>query len=331
MLKNRLDIVWQDAMEILKNVDFSFLEGKTVLVTGATGLLGTHFLATLASLKEIGLNIKVIAACHSAPSEYTKEIARRGKISTVDDWPLNADVILHAAGYAQPAIFTNSPVETIRINTALTDRLLTRLNSKGKFLFVSSSEVYSGFGGLATESDIGTTNPSHPRACYIEGKRSGETIVNAYRTQGVDAKSIRLGLTYGPGTRQNDQRAMSGFIRQALEDKHVRMLYPGKEPRSFCYVRDAVETMWNVLLHGKEAVYNVGSQEVTSMAEVAFRISEIASVPITMPVDMQGELPGSGDVRMDVSRAEKEFGKTEYVNLKDGLARTIDWNRGFYV
>ena len=67
-----------------------------------------------------------------------------------------------------------------------------------------------------SESDIGTTTPLHPRASYIEGKRGGETICNAYRSQGVRAVSARLALAYGPGTRKGDKRAMNSFIEKAL-------------------------------------------------------------------------------------------------------------------
>lgn len=331
MPKNRLDIIFEDAQDILKRVDFSWLEGKTVLVTGATGLLGTHFLATLALLKEHGTNIQVSGHCHSEPADYTKEIAKKGSFFLEPAYgPPYYDAIIHASGYAQPSVFTVNPAETISINTTLTQKLFkTFLLPRGKFLFVSSSEVYSGLFDRVDEFDIGTTGPNHPRACYIEGKRCGEAIVNAYRQAGVDAKSARLGLTYGPGTRQNDQRAMSGFIRQALEDKHVRMLYPGREPRSFCYVRDAVEMMWNVLLHGTKPVYNVGSPFVTNMKNVASTIAYITESDLSLPAQ-SNELPGSGDVRMDVSLIESEFGAPNYVSLEEGLRRTVDWNKGFY-
>jgi UDP-glucuronate decarboxylase len=322
-----IDIILTDAEKTIKKCDFSWLNEKTILVTGATGLLGTHFLATLTLLKEQGMKIKVFGVCHSDPADYTKEIACRGDIHLVDDVPFSGDAIIHLSGYAQPAVFTANPAETIRINTTLTQRLLNQLLTGGKFLFASSSEVYSGLSGTVKESDIGTTSPSHPRACYIEGKRCGETIVNAYRSMGVDAKSARLGLTYGPGVRKDDKRAMSTFIDQALTKGKIRMEYPGLELRSYCYVQDAVETLWNILLHGIYPVYNVGGPSAVSIASLAASIGQIVGVETVFPKTNK-EMAGADGVLMDSSRAEREFGKKDYVGFQEGLERTIDWHRG---
>ena len=335
MPKSRLDIIWEDAEVVLKKVDFSWLEGKTVLVTGATGLLGTHLLATLALLKDRGMRMRVIGHYHSHPALYTFQIRDRGGpgfylAEHPDEF---ADVIIHAAGYAQPSVFTKKPAETIRINTTWTQSLLkTWLKPNGKFLFVSSSEVYSGadYGFCVCEESIGVTSPIyHPRACYIEGKRCGEAITNAYRESGVDAKSARLGITYGPGTRVNDQRAMCQFIRQALIEKRIDMKYSGDQAQSFCYIRDAVEMMWQILLHGTYPVYNVGSPFMTSMSEIAKRIAIITGAELHFPT-VESEMPGSRGIRMSVAGAEMEFGKLPYVGLEEGLNRTVDWNRGFY-
>jgi UDP-glucuronate decarboxylase len=327
------DIIFKDAAEILKRVDFTWLEKKTVLITGATGLLGTHFLATLCLLKEAGMKIKVFAACHSEPADYTEEIAHRGRIQLIDGFPgithTGDDVIIQAAGYAQPRVFTRNPVETIRINTDLTQQLLRKLRPGGKFLFISSSEVYSGLQGVATEDMIGTTTPYHERACYIEGKRCGETIVNAYRLAGLDAKSARLGLTYGPGTRKGDQRAMSSFIRQALTNDVIDMQYSGRDPRVFCYVRDAVEMLWNICLRGKQSVYNVGGSSFTDMRNIALRIGEMTNSEVKLQW-ADDEIPGSGDVQMSISRVQEEFGYRGFVGMIEGLQNTIGWNRGLY-
>ncbi len=331
MPKNRLDLIYADAAEVYKNVDFSWLEGKTVLVTGATGLLGTHFLACLSHLNMRGVKTKTFAVCHSDPADYTKEIANWGNINLVDDWRGQADAILHCAGYAQPLKFTNNQAETIRINTALTQRLLEQLNPSGKFLFVSSSEVYSGADHIyVDEKDAGSTSSVyHPRACYIEGKRCGEAIVNAHRQVGVDAKSARLCLAYGPGTRQNDQRAMSGFIRQALTEGRIDLKYPGREFRTFAYIRDAIEMMWNVLLRGTQPVYNIGGPLIYSVAEVASRIAELTYTTANIPAAVV-EMDGSDAIRMSTDRYVKEFGLNEFVSLEDGLKRTIEWQRGLY-
>jgi nucleoside-diphosphate-sugar epimerase len=326
-------IIFEDASRVVEKVDFSSLRNKTILLTGATGLLGTHFLATLALLNEGGGNNKVFGVCHSEPEPHTKEIARRGGLYLLGDpigsW-LDADVTIHAAGYAQPALFTKSPAATIKVNTTTTDILLNNLKKGGKFLFISSSEVYSGLGGLVTETSIGNTSPLHPRACYIEGKRCGEAIVNAYRQAGVNAKSARLSLAYGPGTRKHDKRAMSQFIEQALVENKIELKYSGREPRTFCYISDAVEVLWQVLLHGTQPVYNVGGESVTNMAGVAMDIARYTGASLTIPTE-ESVLQGAPlVVSMDLSRIKEEFGKRDFIGLQEGLRRTIDWQRGLY-
>ena len=326
------DIIFNDAKRVLNKVDFRPLEGKTVLVTGATGLLGTHFLATLALLREQGMKVKTFGVYHSEPADYTKEIANRGYITLMsgDYRILDADVVLHLGGYAQPVRFTANPAETIRVNTTVTQRLLDCLRLDGKFLFVSSSEVYSGLSGYVNESQIGTTGPDHPRSGYIEGKRCGEAIVNAYRKAGVSAKSARLGWTYGPGTRNSDARAMSGIIRQALTENVIDLSYPGKEFRSFCYVSDAVEMLWNACLHGKEPVYNVSGPYVASIYEIAKEIAFQTGVTFYGPLEGD-EMAGSAQVQMNIYKICREFRKVDYVGVQEGLANTIAWNRGLYV
>jgi UDP-glucuronate decarboxylase len=327
------DIIFADAARVLEAVNFDCLEGKTVLITGATGLLGTHFLATLALLKKRGMNIYAYAHCHSHPASYTQEIAKNSRILL--HCPMSADVIIHAAGYAQPSVFTVDRAETIRINTAWTEQLLGYLRPGGKFLFVSSSEVYSGLTGLVDESKIGTTNPYHPRSCYIEGKRCGEAICYAHRLSGIDAKSARLSLTYGPGVRKGDKRAMSVFIEEALSTGKVAMKYLGKERRTFCYVSDAVELLWQVCLHGTHPIYNIGSPLSTSMREIADVIAMETHSDLDCPEDYEELLGSPEGATMAIGLAGCEFNKSQYgwgasryVEFKEGLESTIEWHRG---
>jgi len=107
------------------------------------------------------------------------------------------------------------------------------------------------------------------------------------------------------------------------------MKYSGGQAQSFCYIRDAVEMMWQILLHGTHPVYNVGSPFMTSMSEIAARIALVTIAELHLPI-LRSEMPGSQGIRMSMAGAEMEFGKLPYVGLEEGLQRTIDWNRGFY-
>jgi nucleoside-diphosphate-sugar epimerase len=329
-MRSNANLISPDAYAINSCVDFRSLDGANIAISGATGLLGTHLLASLMIAKEtLNLKLNVTGLCHSTPSDYTSAIAERGRFALRNNPPYPLDVIIHAAGYAQPSVFLANPAETIRLNTELTQDLFKSLVRNGRFLFVSSSEVYSGLTGVVNESQIGTTNPYHPRSCYIEGKRCGEAICNAFYKSGVRAKSARLSLAYGPGTRQGDKRAMSQFIEQALTTGVIQMNYSGLERRTFCYIRDAVETLWQICLHGKQQVYNVGSPVTATMYDVVRLIAKQTNSIVRGYATE--ELPGSPEgAQMSIDLAEKEFVKDYYVGLEEGVRRTIKWQESFH-
>ena len=334
------DIIAADAREIVRRVDLSELQRKSVLVTGASGLLGVSFLACLKEMNlEAEENVHVNAVIHTDPPPYYKAFFKdadfqfiRGDLtdtSFCESLP-NADYIVHAAGYGQPGRFMENPVKTLQLSTTVTFSLFERLNPQGKFLFISSSEVYS---GLTTpphrESEIGTTNTTHFRSCYIEGKRCGEAICNAYRAQGVEAKSARLALAYGPGTRKGDRRVLNAFIEKGLKGT-INLMDRGKAKRTYCYVADAVEIMWHILLYGKEPIYNVGGNSRTTIADLARQIGEALNVPVVFPTESDGIKGVPSDVFLDMSLVQREFNKTDYVPFDVGLARTIEWQKALY-
>jgi nucleoside-diphosphate-sugar epimerase len=291
-------------------IDLKQLEGKIVIITGSTGLIGT---ALLKSLQDVKTYLFTPSREDFAKGHYPK-----------------ADVIIHAAGYGQPALFMQYPINTIQVNTQATISLLENLKPKGSFLFCSSSEIYNGLDKLCTEDDIGTTTPSHPRACYIEGKRCGEVIVNSFRAVGRRAISARIAPTYGPGTRRHDTKAMSQFIESALLDKKIVLKDSGKAIRTYGYVDDVVEMLWNIALNGTQPVYNVGGKTIISIAGLADFIGKMTLAEVVIPEDTPDQIGGSPVVRIDSSRYEKEFGKMDYVDLYDGLKATIEYQWKLY-
>lgn len=328
-----LDLLMRDAAEALNcGVTYSPLNNKKVLVTGATGLIGGHIMAILFALKREGMNIAAAGLYNNTPAKYTYELFERANFKLYDCSDLfvapEADVIIHCAGYGQPVIFLEDPAGTIHVNTTITEQLLQLVAPGGTFLFVSSNEVYHGLQKeFAVEEDIGTTTPYNPRAGYIEGKRAGEAITYAYRKHGVNALSARLNLTYGPGARAGDKRALSGFIDQAIKTGRIELKFAGKEMRTCCYARDVATMLLNVALHGSKPVYNVGERATTSIAEIAGIVAKLTGAKLTVPQD-DAELPGSHSLpRMDISLMESDLGETSYMPLEEGLRRTIEWHK----
>jgi nucleoside-diphosphate-sugar epimerase len=225
------------------------------------------------------------------------------------------------------------PVDTLAINTATTIELARLLQENGRFLFCSTSEIYSGLYGLLTENATGDTTPTHPRACYIEAKRCGEAICNAFDgTHGRTFRSARISLGYGPGTRKDDQRVINDFIRAALINGKIEMRDSGHAYRTYCYVSDVVEMLFNVLLHGKEPVYNVGGIYGVTIRELAESICKLTGASLVVPETPDTDLSAPSVVKMALDRYTKEFGKNaaSFVSLNEGLKSTIDWQRELY-
>ncbi len=237
------------------------------------------------------------------------------------------DYIIHAAGYGQPQMFGKDKLKTININTETTEDLFKYLKPGGKLLFVSSSEIYSGAPSPHKETDIGTTTPQHPRACYIEGKRCGEAICMAYKEMGYDVKIARLALAYGPGTKKGDTRVINQFIEQALTKGSIWLRDKGEAMRTYVYVEDAAQMMLDVLFKGKETVYNVGGESRVSVLNLAKTIGAITKADVYCGEAKSSEAPD--DVRVCLNRINAEFPR-EFVSLESGLIRTIEYQKQLY-
>lgn len=334
-------MILEDAGDITSSMNFNEMENKSILITGASGLVGVYFLASLNIIREkLEGRLKIYAVMQSQPPEFVKSLLENARVEvflgsvTEQDFLTslpNADYIIHAAGYGQPGRFMEDRVKTILINTLGTVQLLSKLNEGGKFLFVSTSEVYNGLTEAPfNENQIGTTNTTHPRSCYIESKRCGEAICNAHRQSGVNAKSARLCLAYGPGTRPNDKRAINSFIQRGVEERHISLMDQGLAKRTYCYVSDAVEIMWSILLKGKNPIYNVGGFSKVTIADLAKDIGAILDVKVSLPETSNALEGAPDDVFLDMGLVEREFSKTSYVPIGKGLARTIEWQKIMY-
>lgn len=262
-----------------------------ILITGSTGLIGSNMIK-------------------SAPEDVEISTQLNGEY----------DAIIHMAGYAQPIKFLADEIATIKVNTEQVIELFKHLKQGGKFLFASSSEVYNGIEPPQNESQIGTTTPEHPRACYIEGKRCGEAICHAYKRLGYDVKIARISLTYGKG-KPNDTRALNHFVNQALENKKIVLMDKGEAKRTYLYVDDAVKILWDILLKGKDTIYNVGGVSRTTIAELAQTIGRLTGAEVIL--GEKGLDGAPNDVQLDITKIKNEFGPLEFISLEEGLKKMI--------
>lgn len=328
------EILVSNANKVASSLDFQDLTGKSIMITGSNGLIGINFFISLLQIAKKVSGIKIYLVELSEPSEslvpfldlenvnfFKGDLTDENFLKTLP----NSDIIIHAAGSGIPSLFMRNKLSSLKINTLTTMRLFEKLRVNGKFLFISSSDLYNGLNSEKySEDQIGTTNTDHPRACYIEGKRTGETVCHIYREMGANSFIVRLSLTYGPGMTLNDSRVLPSFIAKGLEGK-IDLLDSGKAIRTFCYVSDAIEMMWFILLKGKYPIYNVGGIYNISISDLANQIGELLKVPIIYPEFNTG-IPGAPkNVNIDISRILQESKKEKFVDMHEGLENTINW------
>lgn len=287
-LENR--IIREDMEHLLYRQEKSFwLKGKTVLITGAYGMLASYLVFYLIYLNEIDSNNKIRIIVQGRNVEKMRkrfglycekeyfEILQQDicKPLEVEE---NVDYIIHAASLASPQFYGTKPVEVLLPNSIGTYYLLQFAKEKNVsgFLFFSSGDVYGKLDSREeqySESDYGYLDCMDNRSCYGESKRMGETLCRAFFSQyGVPAKVVRIAHTYGPTLDLgNDQRMFSEFVNCIVHNKDIEMKSDGTAERMFCYIVDATDAFLRILYRGESGeAYNMfNNTQMISVKELA--------------------------------------------------------------
>lgn len=321
-----------ECSKILEALGVNAIANKSFLITGSNGLIGNYF-ATLLDVANTKFNAGVKAYCVSKhPPKWTNDSFTfiTQDLCQPFNFEHQVDYIIHAACYSAPRKFLNNELETIALNVNATQTLLEVARKyKARFLFLSSAAIY----GNPPQSEIptretypGNSLTSNIRAAYIESKKLGETLCFIYhRNFGVEAKVARLALVYGPGISTSDERVMGSFMKKALFDKHIQLLDDGKALRVYYYIADAIRTLLNILLYGKENLYNVGTMETLSILGLARLIARKYNTTYATAPSGKGFEDAPDTVLLDISKVCNEFGITEFTSIEDGLNRTIEY------
>ena len=257
--------------EVLAELDLSALRGRTVMVTGAAGMLGS---CVVDLLRQYG-RCRVIAVGRDAASGEARfgpaipscVFLGHDVCRPMPETGETADYIIHAASNADPVRMSQDPVGTLLSNVQGTKNLLDYGLTHGmkRFLFVSSGEVYGqpedsmeGF----PEEYCGPLDLFSPRSCYPSGKRAAEVLCQSYvRQHATDAVIVRPCHLFGPTMTARDSRAVSEFLRSAANGQDIVMKSAGQLERSHCYIVDAVRALFLVLLRGEcGRAYNIADR-----------------------------------------------------------------------
>lgn len=280
------------------------IEDGSILVTGATGLIGSCIIDLLMLSNEYGHNFEVFALGRnieklSARFDAFKESAHLHFIVQDIMKPLESntsyDYIIHGASNADPRNYALYPAETMLINLEGARNVLNycKGNRNTKALLMSSFEVYGNAGmDVYTETDCGVLDFNKIRSCYPESKRCMEVLTRCYVEEfGVKAVIGRLSSIYGPTMANDDSKAHAQFIRNGLRGEDIVLKSKGEQRRTYCYVIDAVTGLLCVLAKGMIGeAYNIANENaVISIAEVAKIVSGIAGTKVIMqlPDDLE--------------------------------------------
>ncbi len=320
------------------------LDGKSVIITGAAGLIGSYLIDVLMAYNtSCNGNITVIAvdfdkdAIENRFGVYKNNSYFKAFLNDINEGveflPKNCNYVIHAASNTSPIDYANDPVGTILTNVIATRHLLeySKQNEVTNFLFCSSVEAYGRNNGDIDDFDenySGFVDCNTVRAAYPSGKRAAESMCNAYNSQySVDFTIARIGRIYGPTVRGGDSKALTQFIFNAVNNEDIVLKSTGTQMFSYGYVGDCVSALLYILLRGQNGqAYNVADDNSKAMLkEFANICANIAGTGCSFVQQDETEQKGYSKITKATMNVEKlkNLGWQAKYNLHDGLNSTI--------
>lgn len=334
----------QRVAEIIDTVDEKrVLQGKSFLITGASGLIGTVMvdaLMLLSEQKKYEITVYAVGRNEAKMRErFTRYIERENFHIILHDvnqpfLEINrVDYLIHAASNTHPVAYSTDPVGTITTNVIGTNHLLKYAveHQVERVVFLSSVEIY----GEATEGmdefyegDCGYIDCNTVRAGYPESKRVGESLCQAYLEKyGLDVVIPRLCRVYGPTMREEDSKALAQFIHKVVAGENIVLKSDGTQYYSYIHVMDAVTAIFVVLLKGdKGRAYNVASEKSNiTLRELAEKLAKSANVSVQMEIPDAIESKGYSKATRAILNNEKlkKLGWNEQYCIDDGIEMTV--------
>jgi len=308
-------------------------KGRSVLVAGGAGFVGSHLCDALLSRGE---RVLCVDSFITGSVSNVQPLANHPQFRLIEadicdlrsiDEPL--DQIYNLACAASPPQYQADPVHTMMTCVAGTRNLLALAEyHNASFLQASTSEVYGDPAEHPQREDYrGNVSCTGPRACYDEGKRAAEALCfDLVRAGRVDARVARIFNTYGPRMQPHDGRIISNLLVQAITGKPLTIYGSGQQTRSFCFVSDLVAGLMELMNvapnpQGPVNLGNPGEFTINQLAEMVH-----AMVPTAVRIAYQ-PLPQDDPQRRrpDISKAKDLLGWEPRVPLAEGLRQTAAW------
>jgi nucleoside-diphosphate-sugar epimerase len=304
-----------------------------IVVAGGAGFLGSHLCDALIAR---GDSVVCLDDLSTGSRDNVDHLLGTGSFELVvtdvsekvelesDD---SVDAVCHLASPASPPAYLARPLATLAVGSEGTRRLLELARThEARFLLASTSEVY----GDPTvhpqvEAYRGNVDPIGPRSVYDEAKRFAESLTMAtHRAHGVDVGIARIFNTYGPRLSPGDGRVVSNFIAQALRGEPLTVYGDGSQTRSLCYVDDEIAGLIALLDSSLTGPVNIGNPDERTVLELAHVVLEVSGSSSAVTFE---PLPTDDPTRRcpDITLATTELGWSPSIELRDGIARTLEY------
>ena len=316
-----------------------YYENKNVLITGGLGFIGSNLARKLLGL---GASISIIDNLHPlyGGNLFNVEDVKEKLNVVVDDirnteaiTPLieKADLIFHLAAQVSYIDSLNIPFEDLDLNASATLNILEtcrKFNLSAKIIFSSSRMVY----GKVETSLVTEQCETNPLSLYgIHKLTSEKYLLMYYKDFGIPSTILRLTNPYGPRQQiKHSKYSLIGwFIRQAMENKTIKIYGEGQQLRDYIYVDDIVDAMILSAMSSKSAgeVINIGSGKSTKFRDMVQSIINCVNNGKMefIPWPENYEKIETGDITVDISKLQELTTWKPNVTLEEGIHLTYEY------
>lgn len=319
------------------------LKGRTFLITGATGLIGSVIIKCLQELNRLrGLDIKILAVVRNlekaglvlgTEGENLKFLKTDLKYINADSIGRKVDYVIHLASPTVGRFMEENPVETFDLAYRSTFALLTFVKQADvkSMVYVSSLEYYGQVldDRLITEDMQGYVDPVSPRSSYPMGKRAAEYLCYAFSKEyGTPSKVARLTQTFGAGISENDNRVFAQFARSIIKGEDIVLHTTGESAKPYCYTTDCVSAILYILLNGQKGeAYNVANSDTyISIRGLAEFLQQYFNPAISVRIELNENMGYAPVTKLRLSTEKlQSLGWKPMYGLKDIFDRVIKY------